>query len=124
MGHSRHGVSTGQHKTTEYAAHQCVGGIDTVFKSLNVMRGGIEAEQQSLGAHYQSFVSLKSMWRPLNVQSGELCTQQTKLRVKFVKGAIASYARIGFGHTCAVGQRGCTSIAGSGVYYEQWNLFG
>ena len=119
MGHSCHGVSTGQHKATEYAAHQCVGGIDTVFKSLNVMRGGIEAEQQSLGTHYQSFVSLKGMWYTLNVQSGELCTQQTKLRVKFVKGTIAGYARIGFGHTCAVGQRSSASIAGSGIYHEQ-----
>lgn len=96
MGHSRHGVSAGQHKATEYAVHQCVGGIDTALKSLNVMRGGIEAEQQSLGTHYQSFVSLKSMWCTLNVQSGELCTQQTKLRVEFVKGTIAGYARIGF----------------------------
>lgn len=95
MGHSCHGVSTGQHKTTEYAAHQCVGGIDTVFKSLNVMRGGIEAEQQSLGTHYQPFVSLKYMWCTLNVQGGELCTQQAKLRVEFVKGTIAGYARIG-----------------------------
>lgn len=96
MGHSCHGVSTGQHKATEYAANQCVGGINTVFKSLNVMRGGIEAEQQSLGAHYQPFVSLKGMWRTLNVQGGELCTQQAKLRVEFVKGTIAGYARIGF----------------------------
>lgn len=97
MGHSCHGVSTGQHKTTEYAAHQCVGGIDTVFKRLNVMRGGIEAEQQSLGTHYQLFISLKGMWRTLNVQSSELCTQQAKLRVEFVKGTIAGYARIGLG---------------------------
>ena len=119
MGQSCHGVSTGQHKTTEYAAHQCVGGIDTVFKSLNVMRGGIEAEQQSLGTHYQPFVSLKYMWCTLNVQSSELCTQQTKLRVEFVKDAIAGYARISFWHTCAVGQRGCASIAGSGIYHEE-----
>ena len=119
MCHSCHGVSTGQHKTTEYAAHQCVGGIDTVFKSLNVMRGGIEAEQQSLGTHYQPFVSLKYMWCTLNVQGGELCTQQTKLRVEFVKGTIAGYARIGFGHTCAVGKRSSTSIASSGIYHEQ-----
>lgn len=96
MGHSCHGVSAGQHKTTEYAANQCVGGIDAALKSLNVMRGGIEAEQQSLGTHYQPFVSLKYMWRPLNVQGGELCTQQTKLCVEFVKGTIAGYARIGF----------------------------
>lgn len=119
MGHSCHGVSTGQHKTTEYAAHQCVGGIDAVFKSLNVMRGGIEAEQQSLGAHYQLFISLKGMWCTLNVQSSELCTQQTKLRVEFVKGTIAGYARIGFGHTCAVGKRSSASIASSGIYHEQ-----
>lgn len=121
MCHSCHGVSTGQHKATEYAANQCVGGINTVFKRLNVMRGGIEAEQQSLGTHYQSFVSLKGMWCTLNVQSSELCTQQTKLRVEFVKGTIAGYARIGFGHTCAVGQRGCACVAGSGVYHEEWD---
>lgn len=96
MGHSRHGVSAGQHKATEYAAHQCIGGIDAALKSLNVMRGGIKAEQQSLGAHYQPFVNLKYMWCTLNVQGGELCTQQTKLRVEFVKGTIAGYARIGF----------------------------
>ena len=121
MGHSRHGVSAGQHKTTEYAANQCVGSINTVFKSFNVMRGGIEAEQQSLGAHYQPFVSLKYMWCTLNVQSSELCTQQTKLRVEFVKGTIAGYARIVFWHTCAVGQRSSASIAGSGIYHEQWD---